>query len=438
MCKRHWMSLPRVMRTDIWNTYREGQCNDWQISHEYAVAAKAAVCFIANREGKIADTSVYDMLDPERYNEPVPNLKENVMSAEVRKTGLLKKIEQRVAKAHEAHKGDETKYGMVDLPAGIKGGIARLAMCKLTEYDEDKKNGAKKGDVYAVFRGIAISPEKHDGVAVKGQGVMLSIPLCDTHKTKDGVVVPTSFDEHWAEFLNELRKFDLNTAAIPHNIIESVLADLEKSKPLFRFSTRAWTPPASKAEPNPSPMTFVQYDGVISAQEAEVATALAPTSGFAAPEASSNGDGGNDASAGEAAAAEGDFDLEQCSKDAESGDMSAIDLMKDAARKVGITEDEIDNSSSWVSQGEGTSLYELIEAKAAEGAGAGVSPTEPEAPAWEPKVGATCNYQIKAGGKVHQVKIEKIDKKGGTADLLNIGDKKTRYLAVKLEKLSAA
>ena len=69
MCKRHWFSLPKPMRDRIWDTYREGQCKDWQISHEYANAARDAVRYIAAKEGVEPDTSVYDMLDPENGEE---------------------------------------------------------------------------------------------------------------------------------------------------------------------------------------------------------------------------------------------------------------------------------------------------------------------------------------------------------------------------------
>lgn len=65
MCKRHWYMLPKAMRDEIWRTYRPGQCDDWRISHEYAEAARTAVQYIAKKEGRTADVSVYDMLDPE-------------------------------------------------------------------------------------------------------------------------------------------------------------------------------------------------------------------------------------------------------------------------------------------------------------------------------------------------------------------------------------
>lgn len=63
-CRSHWFMLPKRLRDEIWRTYRPGQCDDWQISHEYANAARAAVQYLAAREGVEADLAVYDSLDP--------------------------------------------------------------------------------------------------------------------------------------------------------------------------------------------------------------------------------------------------------------------------------------------------------------------------------------------------------------------------------------
>ena len=63
-CKRHWFALPKRLRDEVWRTYRPGQCDDWNITHEYAQAARIAVTFIANKEGVEPDVRVYDMLDP--------------------------------------------------------------------------------------------------------------------------------------------------------------------------------------------------------------------------------------------------------------------------------------------------------------------------------------------------------------------------------------
>ena len=67
MCKNHWFSLPKQYRDEIWRTYRKGQCDDWQISSEYADAARAAIKYVADKEGVKPDVQVYDMLDPKRY-----------------------------------------------------------------------------------------------------------------------------------------------------------------------------------------------------------------------------------------------------------------------------------------------------------------------------------------------------------------------------------
>ncbi len=62
MCRKHWFSLPKTLRTRIWSTYREGQCDDINPSNAYCQAAKDSVTFIANKEGKQPDVRLYDML----------------------------------------------------------------------------------------------------------------------------------------------------------------------------------------------------------------------------------------------------------------------------------------------------------------------------------------------------------------------------------------
>lgn len=64
MCRKHWFSLPKIMRNKIWRYYRQGQCEDWSISKEYSEAAKECVRYIANKEGKISDVRLYEMLEP--------------------------------------------------------------------------------------------------------------------------------------------------------------------------------------------------------------------------------------------------------------------------------------------------------------------------------------------------------------------------------------
>jgi hypothetical protein len=74
MCRKHWAMVPRRIQGLIWQHYRDGQCDDWQISHEYAEAARAAVRAVAEKEGRSEEDIteaclVYEMLDPDRYEE---------------------------------------------------------------------------------------------------------------------------------------------------------------------------------------------------------------------------------------------------------------------------------------------------------------------------------------------------------------------------------
>lgn len=73
-CRKHWFQLPKALRAAIWATYRPGQCDDWEISHAYANAARAAVRYLAKLDGVEPDTSVYDALDPGPPNKPKDNL----------------------------------------------------------------------------------------------------------------------------------------------------------------------------------------------------------------------------------------------------------------------------------------------------------------------------------------------------------------------------
>lgn len=67
MCKHHWTMVPRKLQRAVWATYRDGQCDDWQITQEYADAAKGAITAVAEAEGytltgKEPELTLYDAL----------------------------------------------------------------------------------------------------------------------------------------------------------------------------------------------------------------------------------------------------------------------------------------------------------------------------------------------------------------------------------------
>ena len=59
-CRQHWFMVPKPIRDEIWRTYRVGQCDDYKPSAAYLTAARAAVVFVAQKEGKTPDTLLYD------------------------------------------------------------------------------------------------------------------------------------------------------------------------------------------------------------------------------------------------------------------------------------------------------------------------------------------------------------------------------------------
>ncbi len=76
-CLRHWRMVPPEMRRRIWDTYRVGQCDDKRPSKAYCEAAKAAVIYLAGRDGVKPDTRLYDFfLAGMRDDHEVPALQE--------------------------------------------------------------------------------------------------------------------------------------------------------------------------------------------------------------------------------------------------------------------------------------------------------------------------------------------------------------------------
>jgi hypothetical protein len=52
MCARHWYKVPAVLRRRVWQTYRIGQEIDKQPSEAWCLAAREAINFVAQAEGK--------------------------------------------------------------------------------------------------------------------------------------------------------------------------------------------------------------------------------------------------------------------------------------------------------------------------------------------------------------------------------------------------
>ena len=168
------------------------------------------------------------------------------------------------------HSKDETNYGgeIVDIPPGIRGGVAKLTSGKIDTY----KKGQNAGEMYLLLAGTVVEPSEHsfvpqifeDGkvknlksvtMRTKGLRTQIMMPLCDT-----GGANPRDTDENVARALNELRKIggdecteDVESEDDLRDLVESLVKD----GIYFKFGTSASDP----TEAYPQPRTWENWNG---------------------------------------------------------------------------------------------------------------------------------------------------------------------------------
>jgi hypothetical protein len=336
------------------------------------------------------------------------------MPAKTVQSSLAKELGEKARAAHEAHKNDEVRYGIVNLPSGITGGVAQLVNAKWDKY----KSGKNKDQPYVLLRGIAKTPVEHANVLVQGQGVMQMIPLCDTPDRKlNGE--PGTLEAWYSELLNEFRKLGVDTAATEFNDIDGILQMLEKDKPHFRFSTRGWTPPKTAQNQNPSEMVFTQFDGVCEFSDNGQAEASGVRDGTASV-------GAGESDAPPSSESEVSDDLETLLAQADADDADAQVKIRELAAEAGIDQETIDSDdTTWAG------LVELIgQVRGGSEEGEGEAAKEPEPEPFKPEKGQTFKYQLKGkdkkplkGGPV-KVEVLSVNTTKETVTLKNLATKK--------------
>lgn len=168
------------------------------------------------------------------------------------KSGLAGRIGAKGKKAVQDHRKDDTRLGNVDLPPGIRNGIAQLVDCRFSQY----KSGDNKDEYFFYAAGIVLKPTVHDGIPIKGLRTNITLPCCETKKA-DGTVV--ELDHNMDIILNELRKLGADTSEVEVEDLENLAAALKEEAPTFRFSTSQGKP--TKQYPNPR--VFTNWHGQI-------------------------------------------------------------------------------------------------------------------------------------------------------------------------------
>lgn len=387
------------------------------------------------------------------------------MTAQVVKTGLLSELGSMMGQINRVHaqlKDKPPESRGMNLPEGIKGGVGTCVLAKLDKYKPGTTNAGK---VYAIFQCIALRPQEIRGITVKGKRFNVMVDLFPKLDKKNLAGEPRTIEVQWADLLDTIKMLGFVPPAKPEQL-EDTLGAITLKKPNFEYETRGYDPKPTKQNPKPDRQVVVNilghFSGMIEenkpgagivdrlanqpAANGSASGGVTHTSTFAetvgADEADSYSSSGSEEVAGEDIAAEeaaqdesGDLtatSLEDLGPLADDGDNAAMDEIERRGISVGFKQEEIADFTSW------TFACEMIEKKANEEPATEEPPAAPVKPAepWEPKVKAQVKFQIKAGGKVHEAEVTKVQKKEKTVNLVLLDGSKKTYDAVPWAKLS--
>lgn len=386
------------------------------------------------------------------------------MPAQTGKSSLFKKLGGRLTSAMKKHAHDDINYGRVDLPGGIRNGVAQLTKCYFKQYE----NGDYKGEYYFRAEAVVVRPKEvalEDG-SMKVEGLVTKIgpmPLCNT-TTADGKEV--SFDENWAKISNELKKLGADADELAEGSDpEAIAAAIQEAAPYVRFKTET----GKKTTKYPNPRVWENWLGVIEDFDPEAAEDVEDETGTTEPEADVEEEEAPKISNGKLKAkskapkedepaededteepdevTEGDADLDTLAEAAQGeDDPEAQKKLTDIAVGLGI-------SKKWVSEVAKTwqAVVAKIQEKQTEAEAGGdeevedeTQDEEPEAEEAEeeekksyvPKKDDLVRYKGKKDKKPMEYEVISVNAKAKTCELKSIDDGKTKYVGVKFSEVT--
>jgi hypothetical protein len=376
--------------------------------------------------------------------------KEQEMPSQKGKSALLAKLGDRIRKAHEEHKNDDTTLGTFSrLPPGINGGIAQLVRAEAVQIPPGKE---RAGEYQVVFTGVVKQPttfmtQDQGEVTTVGMQTRLFVPLYDTPTRKR-----KSLEDNWAWLLEVLRSFGVDTASMGWDDLEETLKALQEAAPHFRF--RTWlgsqqTEGQYKDRPprvNEDWEKMVDYDEETGEASGGAFTDGTSTNGEPVDEFgrdnehhSVNAGNGQETESPDADAdAE---DLDALAEAAAADDDDAIARLHELGMAAGLTKVQIDKAKTWEWVVEKIREATPEEGEGGEGEGGEGEEPEPEEPeektlaVGDPVRYKPVNPKTKKVGKAVECKVTALYAAKKTADLLNLDDKKTRYSGVSWDAL---
>jgi len=298
------------------------------------------------------------------------------MAGVTTKSLLMGKLGNSFVQAHNQVKDAPVKQPQGgECPAGVENGDARLVECKIVEIAPGKTNAGK-----LMFYAAAIvkRPKEIDGMNIEGLRTQINEPLFDTPTRSEG---NRTLTEHIAKMYNHLKLLGLKVENLRPDTIEVAIENLKKTKPMIKFRTwkgqkqttgmyagrepminHMWLglsdykEPENAVHPSAAATTEVSIpDDVIQAHigdnnivEPGTTTAQGEAL-FSGNPVSTNGTGGT--TSNETAIDLDNLDsgdIDSLAKRADAQDLTAMMELQSMALKAGVTQEFIDNASSWV------------------------------------------------------------------------------------------
>lgn len=354
-------------------------------------------------------------------------------------SSLFKKLGTKFVKAVKEHAHDDPKYGrVVDLPPGIKNGVAKLTKLYFDTY----KSGNNKGETYLRGEGVVVFPKRvateNGDVGIEGQTTSVMYAVCETKKT---------LDENVASMLNLLKimgadKDELEAAGEEDGGIEGIAKALQEATPYFKFTT---SPKYDEADKKKEKITGVweNWHGIKGLEDYDPETSddvdddtgdKEPAADVEEDEAPKKGKKTTKEPEPEPEAADDEPDLDALAEVADDSDhedeQKAQKELKKLALSVGITAKWVDDvAKSW------TAVAEKIKEKHGEAGDDSDKPVDDDEPEEkkDPEEGDIVKYKGAKDKKALEYEVTAVNEKKKTCDLKQIDDGKTKYLSVKFD-----
>jgi len=336
----------------------------------------------------------------------------------------------------KAHANDETTFGIVRLPPGITNGIAKVQECYFAVHEKGKKN---EGKIYFRAMAVVVSPAS---VAVNGsmipvKNLQTSIVLpWDYPKGAEG-----SVEKSKATVMNELRKLagdEATNACQTGQDLEALAAAVEEASPYIRFSTSESKPQIdpTTGKPKLNPNTGKPYDpqvwenwhgtkGLENYGEEHPATPDVKDNSKVVTKAEASVNGKS--SDGKSNDYRDDEDLTSLAKRA-GKEEEVANRLKEMAMKLGYSEEEVDESNSWL---EVVGWIKSGEKKDGGSSDGERTPKIDDAVKYAPTDPKNENKRLKPV----DCTVTQIDRKGMTVELTRLDDRRKKYKEVSWDEL---